>query len=657
MPWEASTDFGGVRPPGFPGSIPVDGGFGVAGWISPQVAGSTSTTARLWSRLPWEPSNLSEDATEIRDQAGWGFAAYGDECADQPKKYATREIFGTASRLVATGGCSGQIDDQRVATDWVETWEWSFETTEDDPETEEVDESFYEVVLTAESEGTFQRTTNSWTPSGGTCIFVPGTPVDVDPPAPTTEIDGLSASWAYPAVSGFTPSGSMTYTLSDEVTTATMAILLDEWLAEDDAFRAATAGGLAIYQTESPDATYGVVARGKVRFPLKGDIPSGFKAVVDYVLREAYPVDRLSGQTADVYWHDGEGSLTLSEVVTTSADALGEWPRGDIGTEDVDAAPWELAIAGSVVGAASNGDDGDCGLAVRVVSLDPERRFRVLGRMNWTSDSGSDEAEFLLTMAEEEGEPTRTAAVYWSDHAPAAVRVVDFRIETEPGDIEEWDGEAWVTLSEAEIEGAMLAMSLQYKARGGGPWGFRNFDPAIGDPATPAWYATASVDLDWQITGTNPEPCGDTPSGELVFLGEVTVDAAGRYSETITTDTAVFGGRDFDPDSVLHPDTRHPWYADAGSYLVGRLPLTAPSDDPAAAELPPPAKDGPGDPLDQPVEVKRDRAQGWGEEVSRTSVDLTPSSGDETVSDWVLPPSWPAAGQFATWENLRYEPA
>ena len=31
--------------------------------------------------------------------------------------------------------------DQRVATDWVETWDWDLRTTPDDPETEEEDET------------------------------------------------------------------------------------------------------------------------------------------------------------------------------------------------------------------------------------------------------------------------------------------------------------------------------------------------------------------------------------------------------------------------------------------------------------------------------------------------------------------------------------
>lgn len=662
MPWEASTDFEGVRPPGFPAAIEPDGGDDVPGWLAPIYPDSTSHASRVWSRLPWEPSNLSDDAIEIREQGGWGFAAYGEECADQSRKYAVREISGTASRTVSSGSCAGQIDDSRIATDWVETWDWEFRTTEDDPGTEEVDETAYEVIIEPAEDGTFQRVTNSWTPSGGSCIFIPGTPADATPPAPSAVDTGTTATWAYPAVAGYTPSGELTYTLSEEVTTTTIATMLDEWLDELPAFRAATATGFygVIYQTESPDALYGSVGRGRVRFALKSDIPAGYKAVVDYVVRDSQPVDRLAGALPGNYWHDGDGTLTLSGVVSTSTDALGTWPRGAIATGDVDAAPWAVSLAASVVTVASTGDDGDCGLAARVASLSGDRRYRVLCRMDWVDDASlpdGDDAEFTLEMAVEEGEPNRTPTVWWTDHAPDEVRQVGFRILSEPGDIEVFTAGGWSAVAEADIPAALQDMVVETKTRAGGPWGFRNFDPAEGDPATPAWYTTASIDLAWEITGTNPDTCGDDPAGALTLLGQVTVDPAGRYADTVTTDSATFGGLGYDPDPDRHPDTRHPWYLTPPSYLLSRLNLALSSDSPTEVDLPPPHKDGAGDPLDQAVEVKRDRPTGWGSEVSRTAVDLEPDLEDETRSTWILPPSWPSAGQFATWESLRYEPA
>ena len=654
MPWEASTDFEGVRPPGFPGSIPVDGGSGCPGWLPAPVTAATSALRRVWSRLPWQPSELADDAWEIRDQGGWGFPAYGTACADVVKRYAVLEITGTARRLVSSGSCAGQVDDQRVATDWVETWDWTFQTTADDPGTEEIDETAYEVVIGSESAGTFQRTTNSWTPSGGSCIFGAGTPVDVDPPAASTAVSGVEATWSYPTVSGFTPDGALEYTLSSEITTTTISTLLDEWMLESDEFRQATGGGTVIYETESPDGTYGRAARGRVRFDLKASIPEGYKAVVDYVLRESAPIDRLGSLVAAVIWNSGTASITLTDEITTSADALGEWPRAAIETSDVDEAPWEVSAGtNAAVGVNSSGGDGDCGLLVRVASLAPGRRFRLACNMDWSSSGGSGEDDFTLEMAEEPGEPPRTPAVYWNDHAPDAVSGVTFRYLVEPGDIEEWIDGAWAAVAEADITGAIAVMAVEFKARGGGPWGFRNFDPAIGDPAAPAWYEKASISVNWSITGTNPDSCGDDPAGSLVFLGDVTVDAAGRYLDDLTTDTAEFGGLSYNPDPNIHPDARHPCHQSLPSYLVTRIPLDAPSDIPATADIPTPGDD----PFDQAVDVRRDLPTGWGDEVSRTPVELEPSSEFETQSEWVTPPTWPGPGQFATWENLRYEPA
>lgn len=662
MAWEASTEFEGVRPPGFPANIPFQGDLDEDdGFLARPLAGSTSAIVRLWSRLPWEPSALSEDAIEIREQGGWGFEAYGSACSDQARKFGVRTITGTASRNVSGGGCAGRIDDQRVATDWVETWDWTFQTTEDDPETEEEDETAYEVLIESTDDGTFQRTTNSWTASGATCAFIPGTAVDVTPPAASTAVNGTEATWAYPAVAGFTPTGELTYNLSEEVTTTTMTTLLDEWLEEAPEFRAATATAIngVIYQTESPDALYGKAARGRVRFPLKADIPLGYKAVVDYVVRECAPIDRLNGAQASNYWHDGTGSLTLSHVVTTSADALGTWTRGGITTTDVSDAPWVIVTASSVVNVASNGDDGDCGMIVRVASLSGTR-YRVKCRMNWGDEDSlpdGDEVEFTLSMAEEDGEPTRTPQVFWNDYAPDDVRGVGFRLLTEPGDIEVFAAGGWTDVPESGIPAALLDMIIESKTRGGGPWGFRNFEPEEGDPPEPTWYSKVAIDLAWTITGTNPDACGDDPTGELTLLGDVEVDAAGRYTDTITTDNADFGTLSFDPDPAIHPNTRHPWYLEPPTYLLTRLNLTVPSDTSTEAELPPPYKDGPNDPLDQAVEVKRDLPTGWGSEISRTAVDLEPDGDDETRSTWTLPPSWPSAGQFATWECLRYEPA
>lgn len=76
------------------------------------------------------------------------------------------------------------------------------------------------------------------------------------------------------------------------------------------------------------------------------------------------------------------------------------------------------------------------------------------------------------------------------------------------------------------------------------------------------------------------------------------------------------------------------------------------ADDPTEADIPRPAND----PINVAVRIRRDLPDGWGDEVSRTPVELEPSSEIEILSDWVTPPAWPGSGEFATWECLRYEP-
>lgn len=665
MAWEPSTDFEGVRPTGFPTNIDFSGGYECPGWQPFPTNGGAGSSLRAWARLPWEPSNHAPMASpRIRDQGGWGFPAYGDACEDRFKRFAKRTISGTAERLVSGGGCNGQVDRTRTADGFEQVWEYSFETVPDDPETEETDESSYTVDFGIEEEGTLMETVNTWTPTGpSTCSWSAGTPAAVAPVEDVTSVSTTTATWSYPNIAGFIPSGALTYTLAEEVTTSTMAALLDEWMDEDDDFMDATGGSAVIYQTQSPEADRGVVARGRVRFSLFSDIPAGKKAVVDMVFRRSWPVDREHGYLADSLWNTGTGKLALSEAVTHSSDIFGEWPRGEIATSHIDEVPWVLeGVPGSSVGADGQ-YDGDCGLAIRFASLDSSRRFRISCRMTWSNEATMEsppyngEADFTMEMADGEGEPNRTPSVYWTDHAPDDVRSVGVRALTEDtGWLEEWIDGSWQPVLDDDLYAALPLILQEAKIRGGGPRGFQAFEPSPPDPDDiPTYYSKAAIDIDWSISGTNPDACGDDPSGSRVFRGSVEVDSAGRYvEEDIDDNDAEFGTLSYDPDGIIHPDARHPWYGDNGSYLVGWLPLFNSSDTPDELDLPPPAKGSSWDPYDAAVEVRRDLPEGFGQETSRVEIELSPSSDNESISDWVTPPVWPGAGEFVTWENLRY---